>query len=141
MATYSLGAVTVNVTAGTCAWEIRTAATDRALLYEIGWALGIGATGAGPDGIGRPAAIGVTPTSPLTFQAENPADPASTVTAATAWGTGPTAPTSFLRRFKPRSGLQVATFPRGLLIPVSGSIVLWNISGAIAADVWAYVDE
>lgn len=141
MAIYTLGDVTVNTGAGTCAWEIRAGPADRALLFEVGWSVGIGVAGAAPDAIGRPSAVGITPTSPKTFEAENPADPASTVTAATAWGTAPTAPASYFRRFKPRSGIQVITFPRGIAIPASGSIVLWNIGAAVAADVWAYVDE
>jgi hypothetical protein len=43
-------------------------------------------------GIGTPAAIGVTPTSPQTFLREDTADQTAVTTAAVAWGTGPTVP-------------------------------------------------
>lgn len=106
---------------------------------------------AGVYGIGRPAAIGITPTSPQTFvdeadggTAHGTYGPASTVTAAVAWSTGPTVPANFNRRFACPASIGagfVETFPRGLLIPVSSSIVVWILATAPVCDVYAVVNE
>lgn len=143
MALYSLGVLTTGTASGAAAWEIRTASTDRAVVREIG--VFLNAATASVFGIGRPAAIGVTPTSPVTFLAQDAASPTGTITSALAWGTGPTAPTAFLRR----AGLPGAigngivwTFgPNELIIPVSSSLVLWNLQLNSAFNAYAVVDE
>jgi hypothetical protein len=109
---------------------------------EIGIFLA-GAT-ASTFGLGRPAAIGQTPTAPITVLAEDPGDPAGTVTTALAWGTGPTAPTNFFRRISLPATVGTGviwTFPRGLVIPVSSSIVIWNLSSMGVSDIYVVVDE
>ena len=113
------------------------------LLREIG--VFLNAATASLFGLGRPAAIGVTPTTPVTFLAMDLASPAGTVTSALAWGTGPPVPAAFLRR----AGLPGAigngiiwTFgPRELVIPVSGSIVLWNLQLNSAFNAYAVIEE
>ena len=142
MAIYSLSQRTSNVTIANACWEIRTAATDRAYVFEIG--ITINAATASVFGLGRPAAIGVTPTSPVTFLAEDPGAPASTVQATLAWATGPTVPANFLRRISLPATVGAGviwTFPRGLIIPISSSIVLWNITATSVADVYAVIDD
>jgi hypothetical protein len=142
MAVYSLANRTSNVTSANACLEVRTTSTDRPRVMEIGISLVTAA--ATVIGIGRPAAIGITPTTPVTVLAEDPGDPAGTVSTALAWGTGPTAPTNFLRRwsFPATIGSAVIfTFPRGLIIPISSSIVLWNILGGATLDAYVVIDE
>lgn len=140
----SLGMRTVDGTAAHAAWEILTGATPgRAKLLEIGFFL-VAAT-ASQIGLGRPQAIGVTPTAPVDFLVEDPNDvlASGVVQSAVAWGTGPTVPAAFLRRISlPAtigSGI-VLTFPRGITIPVSSSLVLWNIGTNSLCDCYAVVE-
>jgi hypothetical protein len=142
MAIYSLGVITTNVTIANANWEIRTASTDRSRVIELGFFLN--AATASTVGFGRPGAIGVTPTSPVTFLAEDPGDPAATVTSALAWGTGPTVPTAFLRRVNLPATIGtgvVWNFPRGVVIAISSSLVLWNITATSALNAYAVEDE
>lgn len=142
MAIYSLGIATVAAAAAAPYQEVRTAAADRAAVLEIG-SFNNAATSSA-IGFGRPAAIGITPTSPITFLAEDSGAPAGTVTTATAWGTAPTAPTNFARRAQLGAtiGLGIIwTFPRGYIIPVSSSVVLWNFGGAGAGVQQTYFVE
>ena len=69
MAIYSLSQRTSNVTIANACWEIRSSATGKPKVFEIG--ITINAATASVFGLGRPAAIGVTPTSPQTFLAED----------------------------------------------------------------------
>jgi hypothetical protein len=103
--------------------------------------ISLGAATASVFGIGRPAAIGVTPTSPV---AGLPFDAADTVAAAgqcaVAWGTGPTVPTNFLARIGLPGAIGngwIWTFDPGseLIIPLSGSIVVWNLATNGVCDV------
>jgi len=142
LAIYSLANRTTNVTTANACLEIRTTSTDRPRVMEIGIFLA-GAT-ASTFGLGRPAAIGQTPTAPITVLAEDPGDPAGTVTTALAWGTGPTAPTNFFRRISLPATVGTGviwTFPRGLVIPVSSSIVIWNLSSMGVSDIYVVIDE
>ncbi len=142
MAIYSIARRTTGVTTGTAAEEMRTASTDRPYLMEVGVYLAAGT--ASTYGLGRPAAIGVTPTSPVTVLAEDPAHPAGTVTTALAWATGPTAPTDFFRRigFPATIGVGVVwIFPRGLVVAISSSIVIWNLATNGVIDAHVVVDE
>ena len=142
MAIYSLGVLTTGTANATAAWEIRTTSTDRSALLELGFFLN--AATASIVGFGRPAAIGVTPTSPVTFVAEDSAAPAGTVTSALAWGTGPTVPANFNRRVGIGATIGngiIWTFPRGYIIPVSSSVVLWNAQLNSALNAYAVEDE
>lgn len=142
MAIYSHRQRTSNVTTAAACHETRTAATDRARLLEIGITLVTAA--ATVIGIGRPAAIGVTPTSPVTWLAEDPGEPAGTVQTAVAWATGPTVPAQHFRgvSFPGTIGAgTIFTFPRGLVIAVSAALVLWNILGGATLEAYACGDE
>jgi hypothetical protein len=96
--------------------------------------------------LGRPAAIGVTPTAPVDFLPDDPADPtvAGLVQSALAWATGPTAPAAFPRRISTPATIGsgvIWTFPRGYMIPVSSSLVLWNLAANGVVDAYAVVEE
>jgi hypothetical protein len=139
---YSLAQRTTTFTSTTTACiEWRTAATDRPRVMEIGY---VSATATAQTlGLGRPQAIGTTPVNVL-FQAEDPGDAASTVNGSLSWAVSPTIPLIYLRRFNLPATLGsgiVFTFPRGLVIPISSSLVLWNISTTVASDVWCVLDE
>lgn len=141
MSISSLGLRTTNFTSAQACWEMRTAAAGRCKLLECSF---ITATGTAQSiGLGRPQAIGVTPVNVL-FQRDDPADPASVVNASLSWGTSPTVPLIFHRRWNGAATVGVGmvfTFPRGLGVSISSSVVLWNITTTVAADVNAAVDE
>lgn len=142
MAMYGYSVRTTNTTINNAAWEIRTAATNAPRLMELG--IAIAAATACTFGFGRPAAIGVTPTSPQNFLAENTGDPTGIATSALAWGTSPTAPAAYHRRvnFPATIGSAIIwTWPRGFVVPVSSSVVVFNITASAAADMWAALDE
>ena len=142
MAIYSLANRTSATGSAAACLEVRTTSTDRARIMEVG--ITINAATASVFGLGRPAAIGVTPTTPVTVLAEEPAEAAGTCTTALAWGTGPTVPTNFFRRVSLPATVGagiVWTFPRGLIISISSSIVVWNITTVSVADIWVVVDE
>lgn len=143
---YTHAARTSGTVSGDATWELRSGSSDRLHIREIG--IFMGAATASVFGLGRPAAIGVTPTSPVTCQAEDTGDPAGTAQTAVAWGTKPTAPTSsiYLRRI----GLPAAigagviwTWPDGpgLIVPVSSSIVIYNLNTNGVADIYVRYEE
>lgn len=140
----SLGVRTVDGTAAKAAWEILTGATPgRVKVLEIGFFL-VAAT-ASQIGLGRPAAIGVTPTAPVDFLVEDPSDvlASGVVQSAVAWGTGPTVPTAFFRRISLPATIGTGviwTFPKGITIPVSSSLILWNIGTNSLLDAYAVVE-
>lgn len=140
---YSLSQRTTATAINTPSWEVRCAAASLIRVVELGFSQ-VTAT-AGVYGLGRPTAIGVTPTSPQTFVTEGDAGaPAGLTTAAVAWGTAPTSPAVFLRRADTTTtvGLGVIwTWPRGLVLPASGSVVMFNLDLGATLDAWAVVDE
>ncbi len=142
MAIYSLSQRSIQTAAAHCAWEIITAATKRPRILELGFSQVTAV--AGTYGLGRPQAVGVTPTAPVTFLAEDPGDPAAVTTAAVAWGTEPTVPTGYFRRITCPATIgagAIWTFPRGLYVPISFSIILWIIATAPVLDCWAVISE
>lgn len=144
MALYDLGVRTSNVTSANAALEIIGSTNQRARVYEIGVTLATAV--ATVLGFGRPAAAGVTPTSPVLFQAEDAGEGAATSKIALAWGTSPTAPTIYHRRMSGSAIGQgvVWTFPQGIAISTSGagnSLVLFNITGGATLDAYVVVGE
>lgn len=119
-----------NGTNATAAFTIITGSTPgRARLLELGYTNG--AATASTYDVGRPAANGTTPTSPVDFLVEDPADvlASGVVQACTAWTTAPTAPTAAMRRVNLAAtigGGMIWTFPKGIVIPVSGNFVIYN---------------
>lgn len=140
----TLGVRTSSGTAAAAAWEIRAGSTPaRAKLVEIGFFLA--AATASQYGIGYPQAIGDTPTTPVDFIVEDANDvlASGVIQSALAWGTGPTVPTAYLRRIALPATVGTGviwTFPKGIVIPASGSIVLWNIGTNGVVDAYAVVE-
>lgn len=151
MALYSLRTRTTVTTTGAAAYEFRAASGARVQIREIG--IFLAAATASTYGLGRPAAIGVTPTAPVTVIPEDWAGPVGTSTTAVAWGTGPTVPANFHRAV----GLPAAigngviwTFgPNEFVLgPIQGaaaavnSFVIWNLAtNSAATDIYVRADE
>lgn len=140
MALFRMADRTSNITTAAASFEIRAPSGRSVSLRELHIALVTAA--ATVLGIGRPAAIGVTPTSPKTFLAEDGVSTGLTQSAV-AWGTGPTVPANFLERWSfPATIGAGVIFPfQSLIIPASGSLIVWNILGGATLDVTAVVDE
>jgi len=142
MAIAACGIRTSNLTITQASAELRTTAAVVARVLEVSI---VQATATAMSiGLGRPGAQGVTPGTITTFLRENTADPACVTTMNATWGTSPTVPTSFLRRWNSAATIGVGiiwTFPRGLVVPVSASVVVWNITAAVAADLNVVIDE
>lgn len=139
IASLALRTTTFTVTT-TANWEMRTPASLRPRVLELSYI--VSAT-AQSIGLGRPQAIGITPVNVL-FQVDDPADQPSLMNASLSWGTSPTVPLIFHRRWNgaATAGTGIVwTFPRGLVVPVSSSIVLWNITATAASDVNCVSDE
>ena len=137
----SLGVLTTNTTTTEAAWEIRSGATPgRAKLKEIGFFLS--AATASHIGLGIPQAQGVTPASPIDFEPEDANDTISSgvLQSVLSWGTSPTVPSKFFRRISLPATIGTGviwTFPKGLVLPVSNSLVLWNLDTNAALNAYA----
>lgn len=140
MALFRMADRTSNITSAAACFEVRTTSTRQVFVREVHISLVTAA--ATVIGIGKPAAIGVTPTSPKTFLAEDGVTTGVT-TSAVAWGTGPTVPANFIERwsFPGTVGAGVIIPFQSLTIGVSSSIILWNILGGATLDVTFVVDE
>lgn len=141
MALYSLAQRTTNLTITQACIEWRTPATVRPRILEIG--ITQATATAQSLGFGRPQAIGVTPVNVL-FQADDPGDPASVMNGSLSWGTSPTVPLIFHRRWNSAATIGVGvvwTFPMGFVIPISSSAVVWNITASVANDIYCAIDE
>ncbi len=143
MALYGFGARTTQTVAANASFEMRSTAGNKpkCLQLELAQVTAV----AGQYGVGRPAAIGVTPTSPQTVVDEADGNGATGLTTtALAWGTGPTVPSNFNRRYTCVAGIGagfIAVFPGGFGLPVSGSIVVWIVATAPVCDVNVAVSE
>lgn len=142
MSLASVSVRTSNLTSTQASAELRTTASVKARVLETSV---IQATGTAQSlGFGRPAAQGVTPATTSTFQRDDTADPACVTTLSLTWGTSPTAPTTYHRRWNSAATIGVGivwTFPRGIIVPVSSSLVIFNITTAVACDVNMAIDE
>jgi len=141
MAVYGMERVTQSTIIATAAYELRTASTDRGKVERIH--IAIRAATASTFGIGRPGAIGVTPTVPATWLALDPAEPAGTVQSSLSWAIGPTAPVNFFKRIQLAINSEgvILTFPMLLVIGVSSSIVIWNITAVAVVHVSVMGEE
>lgn len=149
----SLGVRTTSTTVGAACLEIFAGAKPfRLIQLDISI---VGAT-ASAFALGRPAALGVTPTTPLPPLVESGGDPASiTARTALAWVTPPTVPTAFYRRvLLPATAGVGMPFPWtffeaardgapnfGIIVPVLGSLVVWNITANALADINFVIEE
>lgn len=136
----SLGVRTTNGTIAQACWELRSPAGSSPRVLEISY---FTLATAQSIGLGRPGTQGITPAS-TPFQPDDQPEGASNVAASLSWGTSPTVPTNFIRRWNTLNtfGMGVIwTFPRGLFIPASSSLVIWNITATAGADVNCTIDE
>ena len=144
MARYSLAVASVAATSAHAFASIHTGANLVASIKEIGLTSETQPLSTAGFAIGVPANTPVATTSTLGL-AEDPSRPVSTVNIDTAWSTAPTAPTVFYRRMA-QTGIGAGiiwSFPKGLIIPVSSWLVIWNQSGntGAALDVNVVWDE
>lgn len=143
MALFSISVRTSGAANATAAAELVAAAAVGYRLLECGFT--INAATATVLGFGIPAAIGITPGTTSTVQAEdqNNTTAGNTLIALT-WGTGPTAPTNFNRRVSMPATVGsgfIWTFPRGFTITKAKTCVLWNLGTNSVLDTWVVVDE
>ena len=142
MSIYSLGMRTTNVTINQAAVEIITAPTLAIKIMEIKMTLASGSTSV--FGLGRPQAQGITPVPVYFMPEQNSSDPQSKTVASLSWATSPTVPGSFLDRVTLYGTLgagMIWSFPRGLHVPASTSLVLWNITANGTLDLCIKIDE
>lgn len=144
MAIYMIGERTTNVTIGQACAELRadtTGRNPRVLQLEL---IATAAGAPGSVALGRPAAIGLTPTTPRAPYATNPAgDAAALVRHAIAWATSPTAPANPIRRWNwTAAGASIIwTFPGGLFIQPGFSLSIHNITATVPFDVNWTIEE
>jgi hypothetical protein len=133
---------TSNVTISNANVELRTTAGVKCRVLEHS-VIQLTAT-ASSYGFGRPAAQGVTPGTITTFGRDESSDPNCVTTLNLTWGTSPTAPTVFARRTNTAATVGVGivwSFPAGLSVPVSASLVNFNVTGTVATDSNWSIDE
>lgn len=137
--------LTTGTGAGAAALEIIAGTLKGCWLRSIDFTLA--AATASLYAIGRPAAKGVTPTTPLGFLIPESGDPVpSTVTATTAlaWATPPTVPAAFYKQVSLPATVGAASpqwvFDK-LFIPLGQTLVLWNLALNSAAYVNIVIDE
>lgn len=142
MALASIGVRTSNVTINNASVQLYTTAAVKCRVLETSI---IQLTGtASSYGFGRPAALAITPGTTALLQRDDSADPACVTNTALTWGTSPTAPTVYTRRWNSAATVGVGiicTFPRGMTIPVSGAVVWFNVTGTVALDANFACDE
>ena len=141
---HTLAFRTSNITSANACLEVVAHATTPCRIREIEISLVTAA--ATVIGLGRPAAIGLTPTTPLTALKEDNGAAAPATTGAVAWATGPTVPAQFMCRvsFAATIGEYVRwTWGKNdeLIVIPSEAIVLWNILGGATLDVTVRIDE
>lgn len=142
MAIYSLANRTTNVTTNNATIELIAGATHRYRLLETG--VFMAAATASVFSFGRPAAIGVTPTTPVLLLPEETADANPECKTALAWGTSPTPPTAAMRRLNLPGTIGagiILTFPRGITVAVNGTLVHENVGTTGVSDIYFVADE
>ena len=142
MAIFSVAARTSNTGAAASSVTLSTSATNRANILEFGTTLNTAT--ASSLGLGHEVA-GTTLGGTANGQPEDMASPQTSPTVVgTTWATQPTTPTQFYRRVSLPATIGAGiiwTFPRGILVPVSNNIGLWNISAVPVQDCWFVWDE
>lgn len=142
MSIYSLSLNTTVTTTGAAAMDAKSAATNTPKFMEIG--LNLLTATASTYAIGRSGNV-PTQTSPVLLQAENPGDPAGLTGCAVAWSVAPTIPTAFFRRVSlpaTAGAGAILTFPRGLALAVSSSMLIWNLAtNSASMNAWWIADE
>lgn len=149
MARFQLAVRTSNVTSGQALLEI-IAGNKGCRLKFCGITLATAVTGV--FGIGRPAAKGVAPTTPVNFLPHDggpvAVGDASLSSVALAWGTSPTAPANFFNRLSVPATIGairdislVHASGAGIWIPAGLTLTLHNVTGGPTLDVDLLIDE
>lgn len=143
MAIYSLAQRTTVTTIAAASWAALSPATNEAACME--WGYFNGAATACVVGFGRTANT-PTLTGGVAFLAEDEGRPTGLTQSAVAFGTAPTVPAQFFRKFSLAALIGAAvvyTFPRGIVLPAGGqAICAWNITANSAVvDIHMVVDE
>lgn len=143
MAIYSLAQRTTVTTIAAASHAFLAPATNKPALME--WGYFNGAATACVVGLGRSANT-PTLTGGVAFLAEEFNAPTGLTQGAVAFGTAPTVPTQFFRRFSLAALIGAAvvyTFPNGIWLPPAGqAMVAWNITATSAVvDLHAVVSE
>lgn len=141
MAQYDIGVTKTTGAAAGLLCQIRTGAARDLRIFELG-IFAVTAV-AGEVGLIRPSAVGATFTSSATGNADDPVAGVGVAVVDTAATTAPTIGTNYKRRvqFPATIGAGIIwTWAHGLVVPVSSSMALWQISvAAVTYDVyWAY---
>ena len=142
MARYAAGFTTTATAAGAAIADLRTAAGERAYVREIG--LFLNAATASSIGVYRPSTLGTASTS-VTAVPVDPADAAATASVGTAWSVAPAISTNVPLRKAALpaaigNGLIWQFSERGLVIPVSSSLLLWNYGAAANSVINGYFE-
>ena len=130
---YSLAVAPPNFGIGAIC-DFKAAAVSRPRVLEVTVVLGTGAAGV-VYGIGR-AVAELSQVGALALKAEDSGDPDSNSTVATAWSAAPAAPAQFFRRVAMQTSQQaggIHTFPRGLHVAPSTSLLVWCLVGTTVA--------
>jgi len=117
---------------------------------EIGIAI-VNAT-ASTFALGRPAAIGVTPTSPVALLSPRSPKEYALAKLAVAWGTPPTIPAAYYRQcsLPATAGAEriwnlvtsvEGSAKGGIFVPAAGTLILWTLSAVSIADVYFVIEE
>lgn len=140
----SISRRTVSGTIAEPSLEIIAASDENITLWEMEIILATAV--ASVYGLGRPAAKGVNPTTPVAILPEGLGDPSEfeTLTAVAWTTTKPTVPAQFFRRISLAGNIGAYirwNFEKGIFIPKGQSLVLWNITANGISDVSIVVDE
>jgi len=142
MAVYSLALNSTVTTTGAAAWDAKAGSANRPAIMEM--SLNLGAATASTYGVGR-AGNTPTQTSAVLLQAEDPGDPAAATGCAVAWSVAPTIPALFLRRVSLPATIGAGiiwTFPRGLVLATSASLLVWNLAtNSASVNIHVVADE
>lgn len=143
MAIYSLSLRASISTINTATWGVQAAAGNESTVYEVRL---IALTGSNAVvGLGRSSNV-PTLSGGVAVLPEDEARPPGLTQAAVAFGTQPTLPTNFFRRFTQiaaNGNGVIWVFTRGIVLAAAGpALVIWNITiGPGTADIDVVVDE
>lgn len=139
---FHCGLRTTDGSSGKAAVEIIAGLVGFYLMGQVH--ISMAAATASTYGLGRPAALGITPTTPLQIQANDNGVP-SRATTVLAWGTSPTVPGTFFHRATlPATVGQRDDFDlndEGIWVPAGQSIVLWNLAANGVVDICFTIKE
>lgn len=143
MARYGIGVQKVTTAAAGLLCQLRAGAARDLRVFEIG-VFAVTAA-AGEVGLIRPSAVGATFTSSAVGAAEDNAAGAGVAVVDIAATTAPTIGTNYMRRIQLPGSVGAGviwTFPVGINIPTSGSLVLWQLSAlAVTYDAYFQFEE